>query len=169
MATHDDEEHLLHSVALQNASSILLARRRAEEELVHAKEALEARTEELARSLSMMHATLESTTDGIVATDEGGTVTCCNENFVAMWGVPRAVVDAGKHRRLLEVMARHFADPRAFLDGVEAVQAQAPPESFDLLALADGRVFERFSRIQRVDGRNVGRVWSFRDVTERAR
>ncbi|HWK88884.1 MAG TPA: hypothetical protein VNP72_02790, partial [Longimicrobium sp.] len=78
MGGNDDEEVLLHSVALQNATSILLARQRAEQELVRAKEALEARTEELARSLSMMQATLESTTDGIVATDEGGGITCFN-------------------------------------------------------------------------------------------
>jgi PAS domain S-box-containing protein len=170
MATHDDEEEsLLHSVALQNANSILLARRRAEEELVRAKEALEARTEELARSLSMMHATLESTTDGIVATDESGRITCFNEKLVEMWGTPRGVVEAGEHRRLLEAMCRHFDDPRAFLARIEEIHAASRPESFDLLELADGRVFERFSRIQTVEGRTVGRVWSFRDVTERTR
>src|SRR5687767_14660314 len=46
-----DEEELLRSVALQNATSILLARRRAEEELVRAKQALESRTVELERAL----------------------------------------------------------------------------------------------------------------------
>ena len=44
----DDEEELLRSVALQNAKSILLARQRAEQELLRAKEALERRTHELA-------------------------------------------------------------------------------------------------------------------------
>ena len=39
MASQDDEERRLRSVALQNASSILLARRRAEEELFRTKEA----------------------------------------------------------------------------------------------------------------------------------
>ena len=46
----DDEEQLLRSVALQNAQSILIARQRAEEELVRTKEALEDRTAELERS-----------------------------------------------------------------------------------------------------------------------
>jgi len=56
-------------------------------------------------------------------------------------------------------------DPRQFLAGIEAIYASSPPESYDLLELADGRVVERSSRIQFVDERNVGRVWSFRDIT----
>ena len=45
----------------------------------------------------------------------------------------------------------------------------APPETFDLLEFADGRVFERYSKIQTIENRRVGRVWSFRDITERKR
>ncbi len=167
MERDDDEERLLRSVALQNAQSILLARQRAEEELVQAKEALELRTQELAQSLAMMRATLESTTDGILVTDGGGEVTGFNEKFLKMWRLPHEVMDSREHRHLLEVTARQFKDPRQFLARVDDIYASSPPESHDLLELADGRVFERFSRIQFVEQRNVGRVWSFRDITER--
>jgi PAS domain S-box-containing protein len=50
MPTQEDEEELLRSVALQNAKSILLARQRAERELIESKEALERKTEELTES-----------------------------------------------------------------------------------------------------------------------
>ena len=59
----DAEEELLRSVALQNAKSILLARRRAEEEMLKAKQALERKTLE-------QRATLQATWDGILVTDE---------------------------------------------------------------------------------------------------
>ena len=165
MEPRDDEEKLLRSVALQNAQRILLARQRAEEELVRAKEALELKTQELARSLAMMRATLESSTDGILVTDGGGKVTGFNEKFVEMWRMPREIMDSKEHRQLQEVACQYFKDPRQFLARIEDIYASSPPESYDLLELADGRVVERFSRIQFVDERNVGRVWSFRDIT----
>ncbi|MDQ3262005.1 MAG: PAS domain S-box protein, partial [Pseudomonadota bacterium] len=166
MPSHDDEEPLLHSVALQNASSILAARQRAEDELLRAKEAIEAKTEELAKSLSMLRATLESTTDGILVTDEHTNVTDFNDRFATMWRVPREEIVGGNHRQLLQVTSLQFADPRAFLERVDAIYQSWPPDSYDLLEFADGRVFERFSKTRYVDERTVGRVWSFRDITQ---
>ena len=169
MEQNDDEERLLRSVALQNAKSVLLARQRAEEELVRAKEALELKTQELAHSLAMMHATLESTTDGILVTDGGGKVTGFNEKFVQMWRMAREIMDLRDHRQILKVTSQYFKEPRQFIARIDDICKSSPPESYDLLELADDRVFERFSRIQRVEEQNVGRVWSFRDITERRR
>jgi predicted RNA-binding Zn ribbon-like protein len=59
-----EEERVLQSAALQTARSILHLRQRADQDLLTAKAELEAKTEELAHSLSMMRATLDSTTDG---------------------------------------------------------------------------------------------------------
>ena len=165
----DEEERLLRSVALQNANSILLARQRAEQELVRAKVALERKTEELARSLAMMRATLEATTDGILVTDGAGAVTGWNERFVQMWGIPRELIETRDHLRLLRECSPRLAEPARFLAGVDEISTSLPAETFDHLELADGRVFERVSRIQVLDEQNVGRVWSFRDITDRKR
>ncbi|MEO8450392.1 MAG: PAS domain S-box protein, partial [Gemmatimonadota bacterium] len=167
MGPRDDEEQLLRDVALQNAVAIGLARQRAEEELILAKEALELKTRELARSVAMLRATLESATDGIVVTDSAGMVTGFNEKFVDMWHLAGESLDGSDHRDLLRVISGKFEDPEAFVARVDALYATSPAESYDLLELADGRVFERFSRIQFVNEENIGRVWSFRDITDR--
>ena len=164
---HEDEA--LRSVALQNAQSILLARRRAEEELVQAKRSLEGRTQELAKTLAMMRATLESTTDGILVTDDGGKVTDFNARFLEMWRLPAAAMEPKDHRHVLAIISRSFAAPEQYTQRVEAIYASSPPETHDVLETVDGRTIERSTRMQIVDGRNVGRVWSFREVTERKR
>jgi PAS domain S-box-containing protein len=164
-----DEEGLLRSVALQNAQSILLARQRAESELVRAKEDLERKTRELDRSLAMMRATLESTTDGILVTDGTGKVTSFNARFVEMWRLADDRLKLAHHQDVLKETSRYFADPARFLARIEEIYATAPRESFDLLEFSDGTVIERLSRVQFVDDENVGRVWSFRDITTRKR
>ena len=165
MENEDDEAKRMRSVALQNAAAILLARQRAERELLEAKEALERRTEELALSLAMVRATLESTTDAILVTNASGEVTGFNQKFVEMWRLPRDLMDGKEHRRILEETSGLFRDPDAFRATIERIYSSSPPESYDLLEPVDGRVVERFSKIQWMDQRNVGRVWSFRDIT----
>lgn len=164
-----EEEDMLRSVALQNAQSILAARQRAEEELLDAKEKLETKTQELAQSLAMMRATLESTTDAILVTDNSGFVTGFNAKYVDLWQIPRQLLNLRQHRPLLDVISMQFPDPASFLLRVDEIYASALAESVDLLELIDGRVIERFSKIQTVDGYNTGRVWSFSDMTEQRR
>jgi signal transduction histidine kinase/ActR/RegA family two-component response regulator len=163
----DDEDDLLRSVALQNAQTILLARQRAESELLRAKEALEAKTRELAHSLAQMRATLESTSNGILATDERRRIRTYNEKFVQLWDIPPEVIATMDHRWVLQHMSRRFADPQRFIARVEEIDESGTAEAFDILELADGHVLERFSKVQYVDNRNVGRVWSFSDITVR--
>jgi PAS domain S-box-containing protein len=168
-SSDDDEESLLRSVALQNARSILAARLKAERELIEAKEALELKTRELAESLSMMKATLESTTDGILVTDDGARITDYNQKFLSMWGLPPEVLESRDHARVIDTLAATMRDPSQFRARIQEIYDTRPPESFDVLSCEDGRVYERFTKIQFVDGRGVGRVWCFRDITEHLR
>ena len=169
MSSDEREDELLRSVAFENAKSILRTRQRAERELIATKEALETKNLELAGSLALIRATLESTFDGILVTDGGRKVTGFNEKYLEMWRLPRQIMEGGEHPRLLEVCARQFAEPQRYLSRIEEIYATSPHESVDILELTDGRVFERFSTIQCLDGRNIGRVWSFRDATAQKR
>jgi PAS domain S-box-containing protein len=134
---------------------------------LRAADAVTARRE-LLQSLAILRATLESTTDAILVTDEKDKVIDFNEKYIGMWKIPREVLETATLREVRELMSQHFADPRRFIARIEEIIATAQ-ESFDLLELKDGRIFDRSSKILKVEGARAGRVWSFRDVTERNR
>src|SRR5438067_10103137 len=140
-----------------------------EQEFIQAQEALERKTEELALSLSMMQATLDSTTDAIVVTDLSGNVRDFNEKYAQMMGVTREQLNRADVKKLRKRFSQRFKDPEQFMSRVREIYATAPAESFETLELKDGTILERYSKIQSIDKRSVGRVWSFRDVTERKR
>ena len=167
MEPKENEEELLKSVALQTANAVLVARRRAEQELIRIKDALEKKSAELTHSLSMMSATLESSTDAILVTDENGRVITWNRKFIDMWGIPSDVIDSREHPKLQEITGNQFPNPKEFRDRIAEIYLNSADETFDVLETIDGRVFERYSKIQCVEERNVGRVWSFRDITGR--
>ena len=139
------------------------------QELLQAKEALERKTEELALSLSMMQATLDSTTDAIVVTDLNGHVRNFNEKYCEMMGVTREQLKKADVNKLRLSFSRRFKDPDRFVSQVREIYRTRPKETFDVFEWKDGTVLERYSQIQLLDQKPVGRVWSFRDITERKR
>ncbi len=126
--------------------------------------------QELEHSLSLLKATLESTADGILVVDRAGVVANWNESFRLMWRIPKEMLDRRDGAQLLHHVAVQLKDPDGFLgSAAHMVNVASNDESFDILELRDGRVLERYSLPQRIGEQIVGRVWSFRDITERRR
>ena len=125
--------------------------------------------DELRQANSLLTATLESTTDGILVVSPRGRVTSANDKFADLWRLPREALRSLEDKRHLESVLHQLRDPEAFLAKVRELYADPQAQSHDILELNDGRVFERFSLPQRIGGNIVGRVWSFRDITEQRR
>lgn len=124
---------------------------------------------QLEHSLSLLNATLESTVDGILVISNDGRVSSCNHKFLDLWHIPRIVVMGLRNDDLLASVAPQLEVPEEFLGDLENMQTKPDTVGFKVLKLKDGRIFERYSQPQRVDGAIVGRVWSFRDVTQSRR
>jgi len=123
----------------------------------------------LERSLSLLRATLEATTDGIVVVNLRGIPVNYNQKVLSMWNVPPDVaanLDNSSMLELVRSLVREQSPFQARLARPASDPADAEPE---ILELRDGRIYECWSCPQLVSGRSVGRVWSFRDVTQRRR
>jgi diguanylate cyclase (GGDEF)-like protein/PAS domain S-box-containing protein len=137
-------------------------------ELVAAEKRMLRQSEQaLEGSLSLLRATLESTADGILVVNGRGRIVAYNRKFVELWSVPESIMGSGNDSTALGYVMDQLKEPQAFIDKVKQLYDRPDSDSYDILEFKDGRIVERFSHPQKVGGKSVGRVWSYRDVTER--
>jgi PAS domain S-box-containing protein len=123
--------------------------------------------EAVRKTLSILHAALESTADAVLVIDKSGRITSYNQNFTTMWNIPKSVLTTLDTRAATEYVSARTRDPDAFLARIQDISNHPQRESFDTLELLDGRIIERYSKPQKIGNGIVGRVYSFRDVTDR--
>jgi PAS domain S-box-containing protein len=123
----------------------------------------------LQETISLLNATLNSTADGILVVGRDGKVSGCNRRFVQMWHLQCESAAGLQDADLLAAVVDQLQGPDEFIRKVNALYADKGATSFDVVLFKDGRIYERYSEPQRLEDYIVGRVWSFRDVTEARR
>jgi diguanylate cyclase (GGDEF)-like protein/PAS domain S-box-containing protein len=123
--------------------------------------------EDLGHSLSLLQTTFEATADGILVTNTKGNVLNFNQKFTDLWQIPETAMTAWGNSRPLSFVEPLLNDPHHFLAQIANLYNHPDQESHDILELKDGRILEGRSRPQQMSDMIIGRVWSFRDVTER--
>jgi len=81
--------------------------------------------------------------------------------------MPRAILDTGDDKKAIEFVLDQLVCPEDFLATVKDLYLKTTEVSYDILKFRDGRIFERYSKPQLINGGSAGRVWSFREITER--
>ncbi|MDP2097588.1 MAG: EAL domain-containing protein [Methylobacter sp.] len=127
-------------------------------------------TQQIAESLSILKATLEATGEAILAVDLNNNWLLHNQKFVDLWQIPDDVIaakmDANDRSAELLYGSNQIKNPEAFLKKVSQLYATPKVHSFDIIEFKDGRIVERYSIPKMINNKVVGRVWSFRDITE---
>jgi two-component system cell cycle sensor histidine kinase/response regulator CckA len=118
------------------------------------------------QAISLLNATLDATADGILVVSTEGRVSSCNGKFLEMWRIDCESAIGQRDEDLLTQALPQLQDSAEFLAKVKELYSNPEATSFDVLYLKDGRIFERYSQPQRIGEQVVGRVWSFRDVTQ---
>jgi len=123
--------------------------------------------DEVNYALSLQKSTIESTADGILVVDGKGKIVSFNQKFVEMWHLETGILKSGDEGRALSFAIEQLTDPESFMIKVKELYEHPDKKSFDVIEFKDGRYFERYSQPQEIEGKILGRVWSFRDVTDR--
>ncbi|MDQ1332875.1 MAG: domain S-box protein, partial [Bacteroidota bacterium] len=122
---------------------------------------------EMEKLFSLQKATLESTADGILVVDNEGKIVQYNSKFAEMWGIPEEVLKLREDKAALKFVLCQLKNPDDFISQVNQLYSQPEVITYDILEFIDNRYFERYSQPQKLNEKTVGRVWSFRDITQR--
>lgn len=110
----------------------------------------------------------EATIDGILIVDENSRVLSANSQFAKMWKIPPEIMEEGADELVLQTALGLVASPKEFMAEVRRLYAHRTETSRDEISLKDGRTFDRYSApMLGSGGKYYGRVWYFRDITER--
>jgi PAS domain S-box-containing protein len=122
---------------------------------------------DMAKSFSLLSATLDSTNDAILAVDLHNTWVLHNQKFVDLWHISGDIIATKDDQAALTYILDQVCDPDTFLLRLRELYSSPELSSFETIKLKNGKIIQRHSIPQLIDGKVVGRVWSFRDITER--
>jgi PAS domain S-box-containing protein len=173
VGSDEAEDKRLRAAALANAESILIARRRAEAELLAAKDALERKTLELEEQREWFAVTLASIGDAVITTDMQGTVTFLNPVAEGMTGWSLAQARGHALEDIFRIINEETGEPAANPVRVALAEGRSVElANHTALVRRDGTVIaieDSAAPIRKLDGEISGAVMVFHDVTRRRR
>jgi len=110
----------------------------------------------------------ETSLDGILVVDDESHIILFNQRFTEMWGIPPELIELHADKPILEFNANKVANRQEFLQQVKYLYENKLETSKDEIILKNNSIIERYSApMIGSDDRYYGRVWYFRDITDR--
>ena len=120
----------------------------------------------LQQNEALLRSTLESTADGILVVNRNGEIKSFNNRFIKLWRIPKKILDTRDDKSLLNYVMSQLKNSDEFLQKVQELYL-SKETSLDLIEFKDGRIYERYSSPLIENDEEEGRVWSFRDITDK--
>lgn len=110
----------------------------------------------------------EVSIDGIRIVDEFGKIISYNRRFMEMWEIPSQIIETGSDEQVLQLAISKTMEPEKFFQRIQYLYSHNEEKSRDEITLLDGRTFDRYSSpLFGQEGKYYGRIWYYRDMTER--
>jgi two-component system, cell cycle sensor histidine kinase and response regulator CckA len=123
----------------------------------------------LEETIALLEGALESTRDAILIVDLSRRIIRYNTRYLNTFGFTAEELDQGGVNFINETLALQLEDPIAVLERSRQLWADPSIEAIDTIRFKDGRVFEQFIAPHRIGSTIVGRVASFRDISQAVR
>jgi diguanylate cyclase (GGDEF)-like protein/PAS domain S-box-containing protein len=125
---------------------------------------------ELQSKTAFLEAQANSTSDGIMVRDGHGRRILQNQRYVELFKIPPEMLLIKDDRQMLEYVATLVKYPESFLAKVYHLHEHTSEISRDEIEFKDGMILDRYSApVVGKNGIYYGRIWTFRDITERKR
>lgn len=126
--------------------------------------------EELQRKSAILEAQVNSSIDGILVVDEQNRKVLQNQRFNDLLKIPEAMANNKDDEAQLRWVTQQTRDPDKFIERVNHLYAHRSETSREEIEMKDGTILDRYSTpMFGKNGNYFGRMWTFRDVTERKR
>lgn len=111
---------------------------------------------------------MEASPDGILVVDPNRKILSFNRRFSEMWQIPITDLVSGSDPRVLDKVVSLIKNGHSFRLEVDHLFHHPDEQSHEEYETTDGRFIERHSStLSSANDPNLGRVWFFRDITER--
>ena len=126
--------------------------------------------EEILFKTALLEGQSETAIDGILIVDEEDHIVLANKQFGLNFGVPDELLSTQDDLIVRKYVTDQIEDPSAFIAKINYLNSNPKEKSSDELKFKNGRVFDRYSApLVDSNGRHRGRIWYFRDITDRKR
>jgi PAS domain S-box-containing protein len=125
---------------------------------------------ELQWKSAFLEAQVNNSLDGILVVDANARKILQNQRMVDLWKIPQVFADDPNDADQLRYVMHQVRNSRQFIEKVEYLYSHPDEISRDEIELKNGKVFDRYSSpVIDKTGKCYGRIWTFRDITNRRR
>lgn len=117
-------------------------------------------------SLMLLQAAIDSANDGIIAIDQLGENLIYNKKCLKIWDIPKTLLSKPFTIKLFYHLCKKLDQPKSLIKVLQRLKANPKLYESQIVRLKNGKVLEVSTQPLFFNQKNIGRNWSFRDITK---